>query len=155
MLHLTGCHLRPIHRAGAWREVQDLGKRSDWWYVDAAKRARRLYYTVETALLVTAAIIPAVASFTPDHRLLAGLGVTVVIVTGLRQIFRWHENWMRFTEASVQLITERELYKAHAANYAPDDRDVRLVRRVRQIEEEETRGWMTLRKSATPPGGAT
>lgn len=116
------------------------------WYATHAWRGRVGYWGSESALLVVAASIPAAAAFTSDRRVPALLGAVVVVLTGLRPIFRWREDWLRFTQACNQLLTERDLYTARADEYAGDDRDVRLIRRIRDIETAETAGWVNLRR---------
>lgn len=117
------------------------------WYAKAASRARIGYRGSEIALLLAGALIPATAAFTSDRRIPAALGVLVVVLTGFRQLFRWHEDWLRFTEICMKLRTERARYDARDAEYARDDRDQRLVQRVRELEAVETATWAAMRQA--------
>lgn len=115
------------------------------WYARAAGRARIGYRGSELALLLAGALIPATAAFTGDRRVPAALGVLVVVLTGFRQLFRWHEDWLRFTEICMKLRIERARYDAREAEYAGGDRDQRLVQRVRELEAVETASWAAMR----------
>jgi Protein of unknown function (DUF4231) len=97
--------------------------------------------------LAVAASIPATAAFTADRRVPAVLGAFVVVLTGLRCIFRWRDSWTRFTEAYLQLETARQLYLARAGIYAADDRNTKLVQRVGEVRTTETLGWIAMRRS--------
>jgi hypothetical protein len=115
------------------------------WYARAAARARIGYRGSEIALLLAGALIPAAVAFTSDQRVPAALGVLVVVLTGFRQLFRWHEDWLRFTEICMKLRIEHARYDTREAEYAGDDRDQRLVQRVRELEAAETTTWSTMR----------
>ncbi len=54
---------------------------------------------------------------------------------------------MRFTEACARLDTERRLYVQGIEPYDGQGADELLIRTVRRIEEEETRGWKAVRAS--------
>jgi Protein of unknown function (DUF4231) len=117
------------------------------WYTSAAKRARVAFFVSETTVLIVAAAIPATAAFTADRRVPAALGAVVVVLTGLRSVFRWRDSWTRFTEAFLQLETARQLYVARAGPYSGEDCDIRLTQRVTQIRTTETLGWIAMRRS--------
>jgi hypothetical protein len=126
-------------------------ERSKRWYAKNAWQARRLHYASEVSLLVVAALVPVSAVFTADRRVPAALGAVLVILTGFRSLFRWRDNWVRFTQASVELETARQLYLVGAAPYDGEDRDAVLVQRVREIEATETRGWVETRMQDAKP----
>ena len=77
-----------------------------------------------------------------DQRTSAILGAVIVPLTGSRQIFRWRDNWLRFTAACSALASERVLYVTKADEYAGDERDAILKRRVQEIQTAETSGWI-------------
>ena len=121
--------------------------RSYDWYRGHARRSRLAYQVGEIALLTTGALIPVSTTLTDDQTLPALLGALVVVLTGIRRIFGSHENWQRFVDASIALTTERQLYVHGFTPYADaGTRDEQLIRRVREIETQETAGWRTLRQ---------
>jgi hypothetical protein len=124
--------------------------RSYEWYRRHAKQSRIVYQVGELALLTTGALIPVTTTLTDDQTWPALLGALVVVLTGVRRIFGSHENWQRFIDASLALASERALYVHGFTPYADaGSRDERLLRRVREIETQETAGWRTLRQQRT------
>lgn len=97
------------------------------WYRKHAWAARWAYHFVEVAILVVGSLIPTVTAFGDRPKTTAMLGASIVILAGLRPIFRWQDDWLRFTEACAQLVTERELFRFRVGDYEHEDRDRRLV----------------------------
>ena len=135
----------------------ELAKSWDW-YRDHARDARRGDRVSDVVLLVLGALIPAAAVFSDpwSKRVSVGLGVGVVVVTGLRRVYNWKENWIRFTGASVALATASLYHHYRIGGYGTandEERDRTLVKRIREIEEAESEAWMALRstESTSPP----
>jgi hypothetical protein len=116
------------------------------WYETHASRARILHWTTEVLVLVTAASIPVAAVISPDDALApAVLGAVVVVLTGLRTIFHWHENYLRFAASRERIKAEQRAYRVRAAPY--DDlftRDQVLVAAVSRIEGEDLGEWIEI-----------
>jgi hypothetical protein len=114
------------------------------WYKKHAIRARRAYKTAESALVVVAAAIPTSAVLIADSNVIpAVLGAIVVVISGLRSVFHWQDNYLRFSQAREAIEAERRLYNTLAPPY--DDastRDQILAGAVTRIEHEEMRGWV-------------
>ena len=118
------------------------------WYRGHAVSAGMRFKVLEIALLVVAALIP-VSTVVTDRWVTAVLGAVVVVLTGLRSIFTWQDDWLRFTEAWQQLQFARTRYVHGLAPYDdPATRDATLVQRVQEIQAAETRGWLSLRADA-------
>jgi hypothetical protein len=129
------------------------------WYRSHAVSAGLRYKVLEISVLVAAALIP-VTTVVTDRWVTALLGAVVVVLTGLRSIFTWQEDWLRFTEAWQQLEFARTRYVHDLPPYDdPATRDASLVQRVQEVQASETRGWLSLRadarskdrRDATPP----
>jgi hypothetical protein len=114
------------------------------WYKEAAIRSRRLYKTLEVTLLLVSAAIPTSAVlFAENAAVPAVLGAVVVVLTGLRSIYHWQENYIRFSQAREAVEAERRLYRTGAPPYDDDaTRDQKLAAAVSKIEQEEMRGWV-------------
>ena len=110
---------------------------------------RVLYKASETALLVIAASIPASAAIAPGDAIApAILGSIVVVMTGLRAVFHWQDNYLRFSAAREAVEAERRLYHTGAKPYEElKTRDQTLVEAVSRIEQDEMKGWL---KVASP-----
>lgn len=127
-------------------------ERSTAWYSTQAYRNRIGYWTSETLLVVLGAAVPVSTAVTDNRAVPAVLGGGVVVVTGLRRIFNWQENWARFTGAHALLTTEQTRFLHHRPPYDSADageNEAVLALKVREIEEAETQGWLVLRKPTT------
>jgi hypothetical protein len=116
------------------------------WYKSHAIRSRRLYKVLETALLVLGAAIPTSAVVFDENVVVpALLGAIVVVLTGLRSVFHWQENYLRFSQAREAVEAERRLYKTRTTPYDDDPtRGQLLAAAVSRIEQEEMRGWVRI-----------
>lgn len=116
------------------------------WYKRHAIRSRRSYRLLEVFALVIGTAIPTSAVIFHKNVIIpAVLGAIVVVLSGLRAIFHWQDNYIRYSQAREAVEAERRLYKAHAKPY--DDiasRDQTLVAAVSRIEQEEMRGWVKI-----------
>jgi hypothetical protein len=123
------------------------------WYRGHAVSAGMRYKALEITLLVAAALIP-VSTVVTDRWVTALLGAVVVVLTGVRSIFSWQEDWLRFTEAWQQLQFARTRYVHGLPPYDdPATREATLVQRVQEIQRSETRGWLSLRADARSKDG--
>ncbi|MFC5213040.1 DUF4231 domain-containing protein [Streptomyces coerulescens] len=125
------------------------------WYHGAAVRARRNFRLSETLLLLVSAAIPVSAVlWSGTAEIPAVLGGIVVVITGLRSVFHWHDDYLRFTEAREAVEAERRLYYTGAEPYAvPETRDQALAAAVTRIEQREMGTWVQLASPRTEPTG--
>ncbi|WP_432192107.1 DUF4231 domain-containing protein [Streptomyces sp. bgisy027] len=116
------------------------------WYQGAAVRARRNFRLSETLLLLVSAAIPVSAVlWSRNAEIPAVLGGIVVVITGLRSVFHWQDDYLRFTEAREAVEAERRLYNTGAEPYAdPGTRDQALAAAVTRIEQREMGTWVQL-----------
>lgn len=116
------------------------------WYRSAAIRSRRMFRVSETAVLIVSAAIPASAAIAPHNAIApAVLGALVVVLSGLRAIFHWQDNHLRFSGAREAVEAERRLYHTGAPPYEdPATRDQTLAAAVSRIEQAEMGGWLKI-----------
>jgi hypothetical protein len=115
------------------------------WYRSHAVRAGQRHKVLEVTLLVFAALVP-VSAVVTEPWVTALIGAIVVVLTGMRSIFSWQEDWLRFTEAWQQLQFARTLYVNRLPPYDDDaTRVTRIVNRVQEVQAAETSGWLALR----------
>ncbi|MEU9659748.1 DUF4231 domain-containing protein [Streptomyces chartreusis] len=126
--------------------AMSLANRSYDWYQGAAVRARRNFRLSETLLLLISAAIPVSAVlWSKNAEIPAVLGGIVVVITGLRSVFHWQDDYLRFTEAREAVEAERRLYNTGAEPYAdPVTRDQALAAAVTRIEQREMGTWVQL-----------
>jgi hypothetical protein len=84
----------------------------------------------------------------------AALGSAVVMITGLRSVFHWHENYLRFSHAREAVEAERRRLRTGATPY--DDHQTRetvLAEAITRIEQEEMGHWLKVAaQPAREPG---
>ncbi|MFE5811797.1 DUF4231 domain-containing protein [Streptomyces sp. NPDC056479] len=127
------------------------------WYRGAAIRARRYFRLTETLLLLVSASIPVSAVISSRNAVVpAILGGVVVVITGLRSVFHWQDDYLRFSEAREAVEAERRLYYTGAGPYAdPATRDQALTASVTRIEQRETGAWVQLASPRTDASGTS
>jgi hypothetical protein len=123
------------------------------WYRTAAIRSRYAYRISETLILVLSAAIPVSAVIAINNATApAILGGLVVVASGLRAIFHWHDNYLRFSGAREAVEAERRRYRTQAPPYdVPHTRDQALAAAVTRIEQEEMAGWTKIAAERPKP----
>lgn len=112
------------------------------WYRRAAIKARRFYRLTETLQLIVATTIPISTVLLPGYvGIPAVLGGVIVVLTGLRSIFHWQDDYLRFSEAREAVEAERRLYITRAKPYDGQSRDQILAAAVTRIEQQEMGRW--------------
>jgi hypothetical protein len=113
------------------------------WYARCARIARIRHQTLEVALLLVGSAISVIALAVSDSSIIAALlGAVVVILTGLRQVFHWRDNYVRFTGACLALKSECRRYSVGQPPYDDEANRARnLIEALNRIEAEETHGW--------------
>lgn len=93
-------------------------------------------------LLISAAI-PASAALIPDNaKTPAILGAILVILTGLKSIFHWHDDYLRFSAAREAVEAQRRLYLTGGAPYDNlATKDSLLASTITSIERQEMEVW--------------
>ncbi|MET8975358.1 DUF4231 domain-containing protein [Streptomyces sp. NPDC004539] len=114
------------------------------WYREAAAKARTYYRISECLQIVFSAAIPVSAVLSPgDAKVPAVLGGLVVILTGLRSVFHWQDDYLRFSQAREAVEAERRLYRTGNEPYDdPESRDRRLAAAVTRVEQQEMGVWV-------------
>jgi hypothetical protein len=72
----------------------------------------------------------------------AGLAAATLVVTGLRQLFHFHDDWLAFSVARAQLHTAINQYRMLPEGDERARAGRALVDRVNTVIEGETRSWV-------------
>lgn len=114
------------------------------WYRTAAIRSRRLYRSAEISIIIVSALVPLSAAVLPGNTIIpATLGSAVVVIAGLRSVFHWHENYLRFSHAREAIEAERRRFRTGALPYNDDQtREAVLAEAITRIEQEEMGKWL-------------
>ncbi|WP_213454862.1 DUF4231 domain-containing protein [Rhizomonospora bruguierae] len=129
------------------------------WYARQAGRARLGHRVTELGVIVLGAAVPLAAALRLGGAVAAVLGAGIVVLTGIRGLYQWHENWLAFTRVRLALETELALFAVGAAPYDGPDRAVLLVRAAEAVKSADTKQWGSRRRAAaglapTDGGGA-
>lgn len=121
------------------------------WYRSRAILTRRTHRLSEIILLIISAAIPVSAVLSPNNATTpAILGALIVVLSGVKSAFHWHENFLRFSGAREAVESERRLYHTGSSPYDdPATRDQTLVAMISKIEQDEMTGWTKI-ASARP-----
>ncbi|MFB9178052.1 DUF4231 domain-containing protein [Dactylosporangium sucinum] len=122
------------------------------WYVTASKRSRRSHRITDVSAVLISASIPVAAVIVPDIPTIpAVLGAVLVVIAGVRAIYHWPENYLRFSRAREAVEEQRRLYHVSAPPYDdPATRDEELVKAVTRIEQAEMGQWAQVADAHTP-----
>lgn len=131
----------------------ELARRRLRWYRREARKARLGYQYLELAQLVAGALVPVGVAVGWSTATAAALGAAVVFAGGARAVFQWHDNWLGFIGAQMQIERELALYEVDAPPYDRPDRGQALVREVERIALEETHGWSARRQADQDTAG--
>ena len=125
------------------------------WYRSAAIKSRRYFRLTETLLLLISAAIPVSAVISPENaQVPAVLGGVIVVITGLRSVFHWQDDYLRFSEAREAVEAERRRYHTGAEPYHdPETRDRMLTASITRIEQREMGTWVQLANARTESTG--
>lgn len=124
----------------------EVANKSWEWYRAAAVRSRKSYRSAEVGVLIVSASIPVAAVISPKDALVpAILGAVVVVISGLRALFHWQDNYLRFSAAREAIENERRLFRTRARPYGDEaTRSETLVAAVSRIESEEMATWLRI-----------
>lgn len=120
------------------------------WYRSAAIRARRLYKFSEFGIILVSALVPLSAALQPGNGVIpAILGSIVVVIAGLRSVFHWHENYLRFSRAREAVESERRRFHVALGSYSDAaTKGAQLVEAVTRIEQAEMGQWLKVAEPA-------
>jgi len=120
------------------------------WYSRQASVSRRAYRGVKAGQLVVAATIPVIAAAGVTSAVVtASLGAAVLLLEGVQQLGRYHENWLNYRGTAEALKSERALFLGRAGPYTdPATRDRALAERVESLIVSEYAAWSAAQEKA-------
>jgi hypothetical protein len=126
------------------------------WYERHVRRQRIGFYLSEILIVLISASIPASAAAGASAAVTGVLGALVVVAAGMRQLFRWGENWIR-AGGSLRALQAEVVRWSHGVGPYRDrtDATARLAEETEAIVLAETGDWANARRaaivSAPPP----
>ena len=115
------------------------------WYDRHATTARIWYCGIKIAQIVLAAGVPVAAGLDLPKLITGSLGGLVVVLEGIQQLYRFHDNWVRYRWTNAAMEREKALWAARAGDYADADRpDALLALRIEDLTSREATQWVAL-----------
>lgn len=125
------------------------------WYDRHATSARIWYCSIKIAQIILAAAVPVAAGLDLPKLLTGSLGGLIVVLEGIQQLFRFHDNWVRYRWTASAMERERSLWTARAGDYATAERpEAQLALRIEDLTSREATQWVALQLSQTAGAGA-
>lgn len=122
------------------------------WYSSRSRACKNRYVLGKLTQLIVSAAIPLVVIFYEElaPKVSAALGAVLVVVEGLLQLTRYHENWLSYRATSEALKHEKFLFLAGAGPYAATNNSLQLLaERVESTVSQENATWIAAQKSNT------
>lgn len=123
----------------AWEQLR--------WYARHRDRARRAHQVCEITILVVTAAATLEAALRARPWITAALAAAALVLTGMRKIFDWQENWIAFSDAWTQLRTVINEYRLLPGDQRDEGARQRLVARVNEVVSTDTARWSARRRS--------
>jgi hypothetical protein len=117
------------------------------WYRKHSRQSRIIFYSVNSAVIVLAAAIPAASAVGAGAAFAGVLGAAVAVLTGLNQLLQSRENWIRSTRGMLVIQHEIVLWSNGKGDYTGTDADALLADKVESIVASESSEWTLARST--------
>lgn len=117
------------------------------WMNGKSKRNKKRFYFFTVFQLIISALIPWLASINFDtgkpvlSLLIGGIGVLVVVTTGILSVGKYHENWIRYRSCTEKMISHKFKYLTGAMPYNTDNSFELFVMNIESLLSEENISW--------------
>jgi hypothetical protein len=127
------------------------------WYEKKQHRYHSWYRAAETSALTAASVVTVLAALRVQAWITASVAAFVTVVTGVRRVGLFRENWAEYADAWVQLNALVSEYRAIPIQARSVNEQQKLVKEVNALMISETQRWKqrrlnaeTVVKDATP-----
>ena len=116
------------------------------WYDKKSGSNQRWFKLLKTWTIAVAALVPVLASFGTENRLLGVLTATIAIVEAIQQLQQYQANWILYRSTCEALRHEKFLYLSLAGPYSGiANPNAALAERVEGLVSQEHARWTTAR----------
>jgi hypothetical protein len=117
------------------------------WMEGKAAFNQKKYKQIKVMEIIAAATIHFFAGLQPDYRsisIVTGLlGVFIVVLNALQQLYKYHENWITYRSAIEALKREKILYETQIDPYTGADAFQKFVQNFEALLANENKSWQT------------
>lgn len=115
------------------------------WMESKSVDNQKKYKQFKIAEIVTAASIPFLAGLQNKIDCIAIatgiLGVALVVLNGLQQLYKYHENWITYRSTIEVLKREKILFETQTGPYSGTDAFIKFVQNFEAILANENKVW--------------
>ena len=116
------------------------------WYDQKSVCNQKWFKRLQVFQLAAAASIPVIVNYVTDSSdwirlLVALLGASIAIVSGIIGLYKLQENWLEYRTTCESLRHEKYLYLTKTEPYSADDPFALLVNRVETLISKENTNW--------------
>jgi hypothetical protein len=136
--------------ADPWKEADPalaLAVQQLKWYSRQCAISRSAYRAGEILLLLVTAATTLAAALKAHPWVTASLAASALVLTGVRKVFDWHEDWLAFTAAWMELRSAIYDYKLLPEAQRDEHARRKLVDKVNEVAASETSRWSARRRS--------
>jgi hypothetical protein len=124
------------------------------YYEAKSAENQRLYRYMQWALIILAALTPALIELDLNKLIAEGFGhlatltsVTVAILTAALKTFKYQENWINYRTTCEALKKEKYLFEAGLGDYqSSDDKQAQFIDRIEALISRENTLWLSVQK---------
>jgi len=125
------------------------------WYDRNSLKNQRRYKRTKFVVIVSASVIPFLATFTRTEVrwITGGLGVLITVLEGVLQLNQYQQNWISYRSTCEALKHEKYVYLGKAAPYADAaDPHALLAERIESLVSQENAKWLVARQDTKSKG---
>lgn len=125
------------------------------WYDRNSLKNQRRYKRMKFVVIISASVIPFLATFTRSEVrwITGGLGVLITVIEGVLQLNQYQQNWISYRSTCEALKHEKYVYLGKASPYAEaSDPHALLAERVESLVSQENAKWLVARQDTKSKG---
>ena len=130
------------------------------WYEKKSAFNKTRYQTLKLIVIVLSVSIPLMTGLISDDtfwlKVSVGIsGVIIAMIEGIQSLYKFHENWLLYRNASEFLNREKLFYTTRSGPYAAEASLQKLVERVESFTSEENKSWTAITQENKGKGKKT
>lgn len=114
------------------------------WYDNKSGLNKKCFYSFKVVEVVLAALLPLLSGLNVPSIYFGIMGIAIVIIEGILNLFNFHQNWMTYRSTCEYLKHEKYLYEAKSGPYKDIvDPPSLLAERIEEIVSQEHAKWIS------------
>ncbi len=115
------------------------------WMSGKSKSNQRMYKGLKLVEIFAGASIPLLVGYSKIHPsipvITGAMGVLIVVLNGIQQLNKYHENWLTYRTTIEALKTERMLFETQTDPYNAEDAFPKFVHNFESLLANENKTW--------------